>query len=737
MIILEPGVFRQALFLQEGYMSTLEERKQLISDLIGGSSYIPMKFKEMASLLCVPKEDRETFKELIDLLISEGKASYDSNGRIRKGNSNQTIGIFTGNSKGYGFVKIEGEDEDIFISPDDTNTAHDKDKVMVNIRSGHTHGRNREGIIVRVIERATSQIIGTFDKNRGFSFVIPDNPRYGSDIYIPKDKTLNAVSGHKVLVQITDFGTSDRNPEGQVLSILGHINDPGSDLMSIATAYSFPIDFTEETKSQCDDIPDEICPDDITDRLDLRDQILVTIDGEDAKDLDDAVSLTVSDNIYQLGVHIADVSHYVTEGSPLDQEALTRGTSIYLIDSVIPMLPIKLSNGICSLNAGQDRLALSCLMDIDRNGNIISHDIRETVIRVSKRMNYTDVNKVLINDSNDPDNAENTNNIPNDYVPYKNMLLEMGKLSTLLRQKRYKRGSIDFEIPESKIKVDRNGKVLSVEPYTRNRATDLIEDFMLAANETIAEDFFWQDIPFVFRSHEAPDPDKIKKLNILVNNFGYSIHISNDEMHPKEFQKLLSSVMGKEEEALISRLTLRSMRQARYTPDCLGHFGLAAKYYCHFTSPIRRYPDLQIHRIIKESIHGSLDEQRTEHYNAILGDVCVSTSASERRADEAEREIEKLKKVEYMRKYIGEEFSGVISGVTATSLFVELPNTVEGIIKVSDLHDDRYRFNEERYQLTGTTFSKVYKLGQKITVLLADADKLTRTIEFRPVRKDE
>lgn len=716
-------------------MSTIEERKQLIVDLIGSSSYVPMKFKEMASLLCVPKEERENFKELVDILISEGKVSYDHNGKIRKGNSNQLIGTFTGNSRGFGFVKLEGEDEDIFISPDDTNSAHDKDKVLIGLKSGHFAGRAREGIVIKVLERADSTIIGTFQKNRGVSFVIPDNTKFGSDIFIPKDKTSDAVTGSKVMVKLTDFGSANRNPEGVVTSILGHINDPGSDLITVVTAYGIPVDFPQSVTDELISIPDEINPSDAEGRLDLRDEILVTIDGEDAKDLDDAVSLTESDGIYHLGVHIADVSHYVTEDSPLDKEALLRGTSNYLVDSVIPMLPRKLSNGICSLNEGTDRLALSCLMDIDKTGTIIGHEIRETVIRTAKRMNYTEVNKVLVSDAaSDPDGTGS--DVDPSYIPFVPMLRLMGRLSALLREKRSKRGSIDFEIPESKIKVDGSGRVLSIDPYQRNSATDLIEDFMLAANETIAEDYFWQELPFVYRTHEAPDPEKIKRLNVFINNFGYSMHINRDDIHPKEFQKLLANVSGTDEEALISRLTLRSMRQAKYTTECSGHFGLAAKYYCHFTSPIRRYPDLQIHRIIKESLHGTLDERRIEHYNSILGDVCASCCKTERRADEAEREVEKLKKVEYMRKFIGTEFTGVISGVTSSVIFVELQNTVEGMIKVADLRDDRYRYDEDRYQLVGASFGKTYKLGQKIDVVLTDTDKLTRTIEFRPVGKE-
>ncbi len=446
---------------------------------------------------------------------------------------------------------------------------------------------------------------------------------------------------------------------------------------------------------------------------------MVTIDGEDSKDLDDAVSLTKENDIYHLGVHIADVSHYVKEDSPLDKEALKRGTSVYLVDRVIPMIPHQLSNGICSLNEGCDRLALSCLMDIDMKGNIIGHKICESVINVNRRMTYTSVKKIL--EDNDKEECAK-------YSELVDMFKLMQECADILRKKRFKRGSIDFDFPESKIILDKDGRPVDIKPYDRNVATKLIEDFMLAANETVAEDYFWQEVPFIYRTHENPDPEKILKLSTFINNFGYSMHIT-DEIHPKELQKLLEKIAGSDEENLISRLTLRSMKKAKYTAECIGHFGLAAKYYCHFTSPIRRYPDLQIHRIIKECLHGGMSEKRKLHYDKILPDVAEQASATERRADEAERDTDKLKMVQYMSAHIGEYFDGVISGVTNWGIYVELPNTIEGMVSVNNMRG-YYVFDENHYEMFNETTHKTYKLGQKVRVVVVDTNAISRTIDF-------
>ncbi|MDE7247600.1 MAG: ribonuclease R, partial [Lachnospiraceae bacterium] len=460
---------------------------------------------------------------------------------------------------------------------------------------------------------------------------------------------------------------------------------------------------------------------DIAGRMDIRDWLTVTIDGEDAKDLDDAVTLSETADGYELGVHIADVSHYVEENSPLDQEALNRGTSVYLVDRVIPMLPHKLSNGICSLNEGVDRLALSCIMTIDRQGNVVGHKICETVIRVNHRMSYTDVNKII---------TERDAACMEKYADSVTLFETMLRLSDILREKRTKRGSVDFDFPESKIELDENGIPLSVAPYERNRAHLIIEDFMLAANETVAEDYFWQELPFVYRTHEAPDAEKIKALLVMMENYGYYFKASKEHVHPKEIQKLLARIAGSPEEAVLSRLTLRSMKQAKYTTVCTGHFGLATNYYCHFTSPIRRYPDLQIHRIIKENLHAKLDEKRIRHYDKLLIKVADANSKAERRASDAERDVEKMKKAQYMAGHIGEVYEGVISGVTGWGIYVELPNTVEGLVHVTNLLDDYYYYDEEAYAMIGERMGKTYTLGMKVKVYVEHVDKIRWQIDF-------
>ena len=530
------------------------------------------------------------------------------------------------------------------------------------------------------------------------------------------------MTGHKVVVKITDYGDKNRKPEGVIIEIIGHINDPGTDIISVVKSLEIPMEFPDGVMKQTEDIENEVNSKDMAGRLDLRDVMMVTIDGEDAKDLDDAVSLSYDNGIYTLGVHIADVSNYVIENSPLDKEAVKRGTSVYLVDRVIPMLPHKLSNGICSLNANVDRLALSCIMEIDKKGNVVGHKIAETVVRIDKRMDYTTVNKIL--EFNDETAIEENKEL----VP---MFRQMNELALILREKRHKRGSIDFDFPESKIILDEKGKPIDIKPYERNSATKLIEDFMLIANETVAEDYFWQELPFVYRTHDIPDPEKMLKLSLFINNFGYGIKTTQEEIHPKELQKLLEKIEGTEEETLISRLTLRSMKQAKYTTSCTGHFGLAAKYYCHFTSPIRRYPDLQIHRIIKENLRGGLSEKRIKHYESILPEIAEQASKTERRADEAERDTDKLKKVEYMQNHIGEVFDGVVSSITNWGMYVELPNTVEGMVKLTALLDDYYYYDEESYELVGKDTGNTYKLGQKVKVEVTGTDKLQRQIDFK------
>lgn len=698
------------------------QRKEMMLELIQDPTYVPMKLKELAMLLNVPREQRDELKEVMDALVAEGKVGLSKRGKYGKPEAFALVGTFTGNAKGFGFVTIEGQEQDIFIPADKTGDALHGDKVQIVASAART-GRRAEGAVIRVLERANETLVGYYQKSKNFGFVIPDNQKISADIFIPQGKDMGAVNGHKVVVRLTDYGGERRNPEGVITEIIGHVNDPGTDILSIAKAYGLPEEYPPEVMQQVSRIPDEITGADMAGRRDLRGWQTVTIDGEDAKDLDDAITISREDYGYKLGVHIADVSNYVTEGSPLDQEALKRGTSVYLADRVIPMLPHKLSNGICSLNAGTDRLALSCIMEIDPQGRVQGHEIVESVIRVDRRMTYTAVNAIV---------TERDESVMQEYEGFVEMFDLMKELADILREKRRQRGSIDFDFPETKVILDERGRAVDIRPYERNAATKIIEDFMLMANETIAEDYFWQELPFVYRTHDNPDPEKMKRLGVFINNFGYSIRTQQGEVHPKELQKLLKKIEGTEEEALISRLTLRSMKQAKYMPVCTGHFGLAAKYYTHFTSPIRRYPDLQIHRIIKENLRGGLTEKRIAHYDKILTGVTVQCSASERRAEEAERETIKLKKCEYMSRRIGESFEGVISGVTTWGFYVELPNTVEGLVHVSELHGDYYVFDEERMELRGEMSGRSFKLGQKIRVVVTGTDRLTRTIDFIP-----
>lgn len=697
-----------------------KQRRQMLADMIlNNELYVPMKAKEIAMLLDIPKAKRSELIEVLDSLVADGTIGVSKKGKYMKPENVALVGTFESTSRGFGFVVIPDREDDIFVKANDTMNAFYHDKVKVVITTEKNDGKRAEGKIVAILEHEVKEVVGTFQKNRTYGFVIPDNAKINCDIFIPQEFMNGAVEGSKVVASISDYGSQSKNPQGKVTEVLGHIDDPGVDIMSIIKAYDLPVEFPESVKKALNDIPDIVSEKDKAGRVDLRNIQMVTIDGEDAKDLDDAVSISKEGPVYHLGVHIADVSHYVTEGSALDKEALKRGTSVYLVDRVIPMIPHKLSNGICSLNQGEDRLALSCLMDIDEKGNIVGHRICETVINVDRRMSYTSVKKILV------DNDTNEIMKYKELVPMFHMMEEAAEL---LRKKRFARGSVDFDFPESKIILDENGHPTDIKPYDRNVATKIIEDFMLAANETVAEDYFWQDMPFLYRTHENPDLEKMRKLATFINNFGYTLRLT-DDLRPKEIQKLLSEIEGSDAENLISRLTLRSMKKAKYTTECVGHFGLAAKYYCHFTSPIRRYPDLQIHRIIKENIHGGLNPKRADHYDVILPDVAVQTSAMERRAADAERDTDKLKMAEYMEQFVGETFDGVVSGVTAWGVYVELPNTIEGMVSVNNMKGF-YTFDEEHYEMVGELGNRSYKLGQKVKVVVIGTDKILRTIDF-------
>ena len=699
---------------------SFEKRKKIIYEFMCDAIYTPMKQKEIAMVLQIPKEQRQELKDVLDALVEEGKIELTKRGKYKKGTAVHIIGTYQANARGFGFLLPEDGGEDIFIPENESGGAFQGDRVEAVI-TGLREGKSREGKILRILERGLTRVVGMYQESKNFGFVIPDNQRILQDIFIPKECTGGAKNRQKVVAELTSYGGPGKKPEGKITEILGFSNEPGVDILSIAKDCGLPMEFPEKVLRQAERIPLQISEADCAGRKDLRRVQMVTIDGEDAKDLDDAVSVERLEQGYRLGVHIADVANYVQEHSALDQEALKRGTSVYLADRVIPMLPVRLSNGICSLNAKEDRLALSCIMTINSRGEVTDHEIAETVICVDERMTYTSVAKIL------RDHDEKEREKYKDLVP---MFEQMAELSKILREKRRQRGSIDFDFPETKVILDETGKPVELRPYERNVATKLIEDFMLIANETVAEEFYWRELPFLYRNHEAPDEDKIKRLSTFINNFGFHIHVGNQEIRPKEVQKLLAKAEDTPQEAMISRLALRSMKRAGYTAENSGHFGLAARYYTHFTSPIRRYPDLQIHRIIKDTLRGRMKEEKIRHYTEILPGVAQKASELERRADEAERETIKLKKAEYMLAHIGEEYEGVISGITKWGAYVELPNTVEGLVHVMNMKDDHYWYLDDRYELAGERTGKRYKLGQTVRVKVLSVDRLLHTVDF-------
>ena len=631
-----------------------------------------------------PKENRASFKK-------KNIKSLKKQGLLAEG-------VFIGNARGFGFVETGEDEEDIFIPADAVNTALHQDRVQVLLKKEQKPGKRREGTVIKILERGTTEVVGTFQREGDYGFVLCDNQKISRDVYISPKNSHGIRDGEKVVAQILDYGSEKRKPEGKITESLGNIHAPGADILAVVKSYGIPSEFPVRVMNQAMRVPDHVLEADWDGRDDLTGLMTVTIDGEDAKDLDDAVSLTKEGNLYHLGVHIADVSNYVQGGSAIDREALKRGTSVYLADRVIPMLPERLSNGICSLNQGVERLALSCLMDIDENGTVVSHKITESVIRVDRRMSYEQVRCIL------EDGETETSREYQEFVP---TFFLMKELSGILRGCRHNRGSIDFDFPESKIILNGAGRAIDVKPYETSVATEIIEDFMLLANETVAREYCKGEYPFVYRTHENPDPDKVEELLMLLHNQGIDVRKSGQEITPKEIQEILESIQDLPNETMISRLTLRTMKQAKYTTECSGHFGLAARYYCHFTSPIRRYPDLQIHRIIRDNLRGRLTrEGKTEHYREILEEVARQSSVCERRAQEAERESDKMKKAEYMSYHLGEEFDGIISGVTGYGLYVELGNTVEGLVHITALKDDYYTFDQETHELRGELTKK-------------------------------
>jgi ribonuclease R len=691
-------------------------------------AYKPLTVQELEEAFGI--EDSSTFKNFVKALVyMEEKGLVVRTRANRYGlpeKMNLIRGKLSGHARGFAFVQPEDKTlDDVFIPPTELNNAMHGDTVLVRINPTSS-GARKEGTIVRILERGVQEVVGTYTESKHFGFVIPDDKKIANDIFIPKHAANGAVEGHKVVVRLTNYPEGRMSAEGEVIQILGHKNDPGVDILSVIHKYRLPQEFPADVIEQANNTPDTISPEDLEGRRDLRDQMIVTIDGADAKDLDDAVTVTkMSNGNYKLGVHIADVSHYVKEGSPIDREAYERGTSVYLVDRVIPMIPHRLSNGICSLNPKVDRLTLSCEMEVNSQGEVVNYEIFPSVIKTTERMTYSDVNKILV------DKDEELRERYAELVP---MFELMAELANILRNKRMNRGAIDFDFKEAKILVDDNGHPYDVVIRERSVAERLIEEFMLLANETVAEHFHWMNVPFIYRIHEDPDPDKLRRFLEFITNFGYVVKGTGNEIHPRALQEILEAAQGQPEEMVISTVMLRSMKQAKYDPESLGHFGLSTNFYTHFTSPIRRYPDLIVHRLIRTYlIEGKLDEETQQKWAEKLPDIAEHSSNMERRAVEAERETDDMKKAEFMADKIGQEFDGIISSVTNFGLFVELPNTIEGLVHVSYLTDDYYRFDERHYAMIGERTGNVFRIGDEITVRVINVNKDERSVDFEIV----
>lgn len=716
---------------RRGFMEQHELIEKLL-DYMKEEAYKPLTVSELEEAMEI--EDSSQFKDFVKTLVY-----MEEKGLVVRTRSNRyglpekmslVRGRVSAHAKGYAFVVPEEPGyDDIFIPPGETNNALNGDIVLAKVTK-ESSGARREGTIVRILERGVKQVVGTYTESANFGFVIPDDKKFNGDIFIPKHASKGAVEGHKVVVNITVYPEGRMSAEGEVVQILGHRNDPGVDILSIIYKHGLPIEFPEEVMEQAQKVPDKISEAEIKGRRDLRNEVYVTIDGADAKDLDDAVSVTRLDNgNFKLGVSIADVSYYVTENSPIDKEAYERGTSVYLVDRVIPMIPHRLSNGICSLNPKVDRLTLTCEMEINERGVVVSHEIFESVIKTTERMTYSDVNKILV------DQDEELREKYHDLVP---MFEDMEELAAILRKKRMKRGAIDFDFKEAKVLVDDDGYPTDVVIRERSVAERLIEEFMLAANETVAEHFHWLELPFIYRIHEDPKEDKLQRFFEFITNFGLIVRGKANTVHPRALQEIIEEVQGKPEEMVVNTVMLRSMQQAKYYPENLGHFGLATDYYTHFTSPIRRYPDLIVHRLIRTYIiKGEMDPQTQEKWSALLPEIAQHTSKMERRAVDAERETDELKKTEYMEDKIGEEFDGIISSVTNFGIFVELPNTIEGLVHVSYLTDDYYHYDERQYAMIGERTGNVFRIGDEITVRVISVNKEERSIDFEIVGMKE
>lgn len=713
-------------------MEISTEMKNKLLSYMKEDAYKPLSYSELRKEFQEDFSTEAEFEAVLNSLLEDGsiiitrKNKYGVTEKM-----NLVPGRIQGNKKGFGFLIPDNKDIcDLFIPVENLNGAMHNDRVIARLTSGELGTKKSEGEVIKILKHANEKIVGTFENGKGFGFVVPDDPRIYQDVFIPKADFNGAKDGDKVVVDVVRWPEARRNPEGIVSEVLGHKDDVGTDIISIIRGHNLPEEFPPEVEEQASKIPEKVSDADIAKRRDLRNKVIVTIDGEDAKDLDDAVSLEALENgNYLLGVHIADVTQYVFENSHLDKEALKRGTSVYLVDRVVPMLPKRLSNGICSLNPQIERLTLSCDMEIDKKGKVKKYEIYESVIKTKERMTYKNVNRILTD--NDPE-------VMDRYSELVETFRQMEKLMQILNKRRRTRGSIDFEFEETKIILDDHGKPVEIRPYDRGVSERIIEEFMLVCNETIAEHMFWKEIPFVYRVHEDPNAEKLQAFNEFIFNFGY--HIKGiAEIHPKALQQLTDQIKGTKEERIINTLMLRSLKKARYTSESLGHFGLAAKYYCHFTSPIRRYPDLMIHRIIKEDIHNKLTEKRIKHLQSIIEGIAEQSSLRERAADEAERAVEDLKKAEYMRDRIGEEYDGIISNVTSFGMFVELDNTIEGLVHMSNMEDDYYQYDEIHHMLIGERRKRTFRIGDSVRIRVQNADISSRTIDFVLIdgRKEE
>ena len=693
-------------------------RKDTLLKFLDDDKFPPVNIEDIMLMLDIPFDDREELSQILSELTAEGKIIKTAK---RKYASVRKLGYIAGKfslkERGFGF--ISDENEEYFVPSSATMDAMNGDTVLARITVKATDGKKNEAKIIKVIARGSDSIIGTFTTSRNFGFVVSDDAKLGYDIFISKKRFNGAKNGQKVIAKITKWPENGRKPEGEIIEVLGYPDDKGVDILSVIRRYGLETDFNEKVKAQCENINCKISDADIDARCDFRNESIITIDGADSRDFDDAVCVTLNDGIYTLGVHIADVTHYVTENSPLDKEAFRRGTSVYFPDRVVPMLPEMLSNGICSLNPHEDRLTLSVIMDINQNGEVINHRINEGIICSRERMTYDDVTAILSGDKQ----------LKDKYSHIYEELQTMEKLAAILRKKRQSSGSIDFDFPETKVVLDENGKAADVYKYESGVSNKIIEEFMLIANKTVAEEFFWADIPFVYRVHEKPTREKIYDFNFLIKTLGYR-SVSITEPHPGEFASILQKAKGTKEEMIISKFMLRSLMKAKYSEQCLGHFGLSFKYYCHFTSPIRRYPDLAIHRIIKEFLRSGISRKRYSYLKKFAAEAAVKSSEAEITAMEAEREADDIKKAEYMQKYIGKTYPAVISSITSFGFFAELENGIEGLVRMIDLTDDYYVFNDTDLSLIGEHTKKTYRIGDKTEITVAAANPHTKQIDF-------